>query len=119
MEGSAMSRIRASILAVLLVSAALADDSWPLFRGNVEQTGVSSTKLPDKLQIKWQFKVQGKDPGIEGTAAIVNGVVYIGSFDSHLYALDLKSGQEKWKYKAGPFKSAPGYRDGRLYVGDE
>ena len=119
-----MSRFRGLILGVVLGSAALiaADnvkraDSWPLFRGNVEQTGVAATTLPDKLRVQWQFKV-GKD-GVEGTAAIANGVVYIGSFDKHLYALDLKTGREKWKYNAGPIKAAPGYRDGLLYVGDE
>src|SRR5687767_10204952 len=107
-----MSRVHILILGVLLAAVAVVAvpkpepvvDSWPIFRGNVEQTGVAATTLPDKLQIKWQFKA--KD-GIEGTAAIVDGVVYIGSFDKHLYALDLKSGQEKWKYKAGPFKAAP------------
>ena len=27
---------------------------------------------------------------------------YVGSFDEHLYAIDLLTGKEKWKYKAGP-----------------
>lgn len=110
-------------LAVVLVCASLfrADepkplDAWPLFRGNLEQTGVATTTLPAKLDVKW--KVKAKD-GVDGTAAIVDGVVYIGSFDKHLYALDLKTGQEKWKYLAGPIKSAPGYRAGNLYFGDE
>src|SRR5262245_33725678 len=93
-----------------------ADSSWPLFRGNPLQTGVSTARLPETLKIKWQFKAK---EGIEGTAAIAGGVVFIGSFDSHLYAIDLKSGKEKWRYKGGPFKAPAGYRDGAVYIGDE
>src|SRR5213082_2939148 len=101
---------------VVLAADATKDASWPLFRGNPEQTGVSRTELPDTLKVAWKFKA--KD-GIEGTAAIAGQTVFIGSFDSHLYALDLKSGKEKWKYKAGPIRATPGYREGTVYVGDE
>src|SRR5262249_28250630 len=54
---------------------------------------------------------------IEGRAAVVNGLVYVGAVDDHLYALDLATGQEKWKYK-GAFKAPPSVRDGVVYVGD-
>jgi outer membrane protein assembly factor BamB len=91
-------------------------DIWPLFRGNPEQTGVANTKLPDTLKVVWQYKA--KD-GVEGTAAIAGGTVFIGSFDKHLHAIDLKTGKPKWKYGAGPIKSPPGIRDGVVYVGDE
>src|SRR5438045_1850021 len=64
------------------------DADWPLFRGNALQTGVAQTTLPDKLDIRW--KVQLKK-GIESTAAIVKDTVYIGCYDDHLHALDLKT----------------------------
>jgi outer membrane protein assembly factor BamB len=89
---------------------------WPLFRGNPLQTGVAASGLPADLTVRWKFKT--KD-AIEATAAIVNGVVYAGSFDEHLYALDLATGKEKWKVKIGPVKAAPSYKDGSLYVGTE
>src|SRR5579871_5142860 len=88
---------------------------WPVFRGNSEQTGIATVQLPDKLDLLWKFSTQDS---IEGAAAIADGVVYIGSFDEHLYALDLVSGKEKWKYKAGPIKAAPAVRGGMVYVGN-
>jgi outer membrane protein assembly factor BamB len=88
---------------------------WPVFRGNAEQTGVVSAALPDKLDVLWKYSTKDS---IEGAAAIVGGVVYIGSFDEYLYALDLASGKEKWKYKAGPIKAAPAVRAGMVYVGN-
>jgi outer membrane protein assembly factor BamB len=88
---------------------------WSLFRGNPLQTGVTDAPLPDQLEIIWKLKTK---EGIEGTAAIVNGTVYIGSLDEHLYALDLPTGKEKWKYKAVSFKAPASVRDGRVYIGD-
>src|SRR5207249_9955863 len=79
-------------LYVSVVSFSFAD--WPLFRGNPQQTGVAASKLPDKLQILWTFRT--KD-AIEGTPAIASGTAYIGSYDDNVYALDLVTGQEKWR----------------------
>jgi outer membrane protein assembly factor BamB len=88
---------------------------WPLFRGNAEQTGVVAAALPDKLEVLWKFSTKDS---IEGAPAIAGGIVYVGSFDEYLYALDLADGKEKWKYKAGPIKASPAVRGGLVYVGN-
>jgi outer membrane protein assembly factor BamB len=88
---------------------------WLLFRGNPQQTGVATSALPDKLDILWKFST--KD-AIEGTPAIAKGIVYIGSFDEHLYAIDLQTGAEKWRYKAGALKTPAAVRDGKVYIGN-
>jgi outer membrane protein assembly factor BamB len=102
------------VLFALATSLAVAD--WPLFRGNPTQTGVAKDALPDRLEIRWQTKLPR---GIAATAAIVDGVVYVGCYDENLYALDLASGKEKWKFKGGSFKAPPSVHDGAIYVGDE
>src|SRR5262245_6333934 len=88
---------------------------WPVFRGNSLQTGVAASSLPEQLAIRWT--IQAKD-AIEGAAAIVGDTVFVGSLDEHLYAIDLLSGKERWKYKAAPIKVAPAVRAGAVYVGD-
>jgi len=100
---------------LLTVAASLPAADWPTFRGDPLQTGSAADKLPAQLEVLWKFET--KD-AIEATAAIVNGVVYVGSFDEHFYALDLATGKEKWKFKAGPIKAAAGYRAGYIYVGN-
>ena len=90
-------------------------DQWPLFRGNALQTGVAVGSLPDKLEQLWKFETKDS---IESAPAVLDGVVYVGSLDEHLYALDFASGKEKWKYKGGPFKASPSVQDGLIYVGD-
>ena len=78
---------------------------WPLFRGNPLQTGVAAgTLCPTSSTVLWKFPT--KD-AIDGAPAVADGVVYVGSMDEHLYALDLATGKEKWKYKAGPIKASP------------
>ncbi|HJZ94094.1 MAG TPA: PQQ-binding-like beta-propeller repeat protein [Gemmataceae bacterium] len=106
---------------LLMVASVTAAGDWPLHRGNAVQTGVTDEKLPDKLAVRWEFKT--KDT-IEATPIIVDGVVYIGSYDKAFYAIDLKTGLEKWKAqlsdakRGAPIKAPAGYKDGRIYVGD-
>jgi outer membrane protein assembly factor BamB len=90
-------------------------DDWPVFRGDAWQSGVARSTLPHPLETRWKFKTQD---AIEGTAAICDGVVYVGSLDGHLYALDLATGKEKWRYKAGPVRVAAAAKNGAVYVGD-
>jgi outer membrane protein assembly factor BamB len=95
--------------------AADAKGEWLLFRGNAEQTGVASSKLPDKLVVLWTFLA---DDAFENAVAVSGGVVFAGSMDEHFYAIDLRRGKQKWKLKAAPFKAAPIVRDGFVYAGD-
>jgi len=96
--------------------AAEKSSDWPIFRGNPLQTGIAQGSLPEKLEVLW--KVQTKE-GIEGTAAIVGDTVYFGSYDANLYAVDLATGKERWKYQGGPFKAGPGVHEGLVVIGDE
>ena len=86
----------------------------------------------DTGQEKWKFKTQGrKQPfsvydaeadyeivgAIGSSPAIVKRIVYFESHDGYLYALDAKTGVEKWKFNVGAFTSGPAVSDGLIYVG--
>lgn len=105
---------RTSLAALILTGTAFAGD-WMLHRGNATQTGVSTEMLPDKLDIRWQFTTKN---AIEGTPVISDGVVYIGSADKHFYAVDMKTGQQKWKKQLSIITSSPGIKGDRVYTGD-
>jgi outer membrane protein assembly factor BamB len=105
-----------ALLAVVAAPGPAADD-WASFRGDAQLTGVASGALPDGMKVLWTFEV---GDGIESTAALVDGVVYIGGLDGVLYALNFDTGAEIWRYQAGDeIKSSPSVRDGVVYVGDE
>lgn len=93
------------------------DDSWPMFRGNSLSTGVARTELPQELVELWKFEVP--NGSFESTAAIVDGVVYLGDFNGNLLALDLQTGEKKWETPLGiGFASSPSVHDGFVYIGD-
>lgn len=94
-----------------------APKDWPMGRGDGLARGVSGAALPEKLSVVWKHQV--KDGAFEATAAIVDGVVYIGDLDGHLMALDLRTGKQRWQVTldAG-FIASPAVRDKMLYVGD-
>lgn len=88
---------------------------------------------------KWIFKTAGESrftaPGIHGaiprtemmadpfdvylsSPAIANGVVYFGSGDHNVYALDVATGTLRWKFKTGDVVHAsPAVVDNVVYIG--
>ena len=92
-------------------------DAWPMFRGNSLATGVAKSGLPTNLELLWRYEVP--KGAFEGTPAIVEGVVYLGDLDGSLFALDLQTGQELWKYTTDSgFPASPAVRDRKVYLGD-
>lgn len=90
---------------------------WPMFRGNPHLTGVATSALPRKLTVRWTF-----DAGevVESTAAIADGVVYVGSDEGGLFALDLKDGSVRWNYVLdGAIRSSPTVVGEVVYFGDD
>jgi outer membrane protein assembly factor BamB len=103
------------VFAFLLLAAPLAAADWPLHRGNPTQTGVSTDQLPAKLDIVWQFKAKNS---VESPVVIAEGVVYFGSSDKFFYAVDLKTGVEKWKSNLGIMTAPAGVKGDRVYIGN-
>jgi outer membrane protein assembly factor BamB len=51
---------------------------------------------------------------------VANGVVYVGSYDYHLYAFNAATGQPLWSADTGGFiNSSPAVADGMVYVGSD
>lgn len=84
------------------------------FHGDNARTGIYESAGPKQLKgIKWQFKTEG---AVLSSPVIVNGVVFVGSSDRNLYAVDQNTGQQKWKFRAnGPINSSPAVAEGIVY----
>ena len=49
---------------------------------------------------------------------MANGIVYVGSYDKNLYAIDAVTGKEKWRFVTGDWvDSSPAVANGIVYVG--
>lgn len=93
---------------------------WPVARGDAFMTGSGTAKLPDQLEVRWEFKTGDAKTsgGIEGAPAIVGDTVYVASLDKHLYALELATGKRKWKVKLGAMKASPSVKGDRVFIGN-
>ena len=66
-------------------------------------------------QLKWSFKTGG---AVESSPAVVGGVVYVGSDDNNIYALNANDGTQKWAFPTGgPVVSSPAVVNGVVYIG--
>nr|WP_247730463.1 PQQ-binding-like beta-propeller repeat protein [Halovivax limisalsi] len=64
----------------------------------------------------WRFETGDK---IQSSPTIVDGTVYIGSYDNYIYALDATTGAQKWAYQTdGDVYSSPTVVDDTVYVGN-
>ncbi len=64
-------------------------------------------------QVKWKFHSNGK---IVGSPVIESGLIYFGSVDSCIYALDQQSGNLKWQFRTnGEIRSDALVKNGILY----
>ena len=78
--------------------------------------GVARQALPQDLAPLWVFDVP---EGIESSAAIADGVVYVGGLDGGLYVVDLSTGKLRWRYEAGEeIKSSPSIQGTTVFFGD-
>ncbi|MCY4779391.1 PQQ-binding-like beta-propeller repeat protein [Sphingobacterium sp. UT-1RO-CII-1] len=62
------------------------------------QNSAESSFSADSVQVKWKTETGGK---IFSSPIVSDGILYIGSCDSNLYALDKNNGNILWRYKTG------------------
>ncbi len=101
------SRITVSVLLVALTgiiscSRPPADANWTTYGGTSDDHRFSSlTQLNEqtvgKLGLVWSHEL-GTTRGLEATPIVEDGVIYTTGSWSVVYALDAKTGQERWKY---------------------
>lgn len=93
----------------------------------------------DKGEMKWRFptggerrfaakRLHGMEPAGEmmpdpfdfylSSPAVFDGVVYFGSGDGNIYALDVSTGAVRWRFQTGDVVHAsPAIADGTVYIG--
>ena len=87
-----------------------------MFRGDPQHTGIyDAPGVPQKPELKWKFQARR---AVVSPPAVVNGVVYVGSNDHNLYAIDAASGALRWKFRTGGrVASSPAVANGVIYFG--
>ncbi|MCH8819698.1 MAG: PQQ-binding-like beta-propeller repeat protein, partial [Acidobacteria bacterium] len=90
-----------------------------------------------RLALKWTF--EGMQDFSQSTPLVIDGTLYTAANDGYVYALDIASGELKWKFNAwqgvkpnepgtyqvainadplGQMRGSAAYADGRIFIGD-
>lgn len=89
---------------------------WTMFRHDLNHTGSINpgSDLPEG-KLKWTFTAGG---AIRSSPTVVDGVVYVGSRDYNIYAIDADTGEKVWSFQTGSWvESSPAVVDGVMYCG--
>ena len=82
-------------------------------------TGLDSapSSSPQDTQPKWRFRCEDE---VRSSARIADDILYIGSYDNNLYALQVADGSFLWKYPTeGGIASTPCVHEDAILVGSE
>jgi eukaryotic-like serine/threonine-protein kinase len=104
--------LRPVLAALMLTAGAAQADS--MFRGDPAHSGIYAGRGPAQMPtIAWQFHSRGR---FIASPAIADGVLYDGSTDGVLYAVDAASGTKKWAFQTGArIASSPAVSDGLVF----
>src|SRR6202521_683144 len=76
---------------------------------------VLNPKAAGSLDLNWSYTTGS---GVFSSPAVVNGVVYFGSGDSNVYALNAHTGARIWNYTTGLVAgTSPAVANGVVYIG--
>ena len=97
-------------------SESQSDGSWPMFRHDAARSSIGN-EGPSNLNLAWSYKTNG---AVMSSPSVVNGIVYAGSQDMNVYAVDAWSGELVWKYQTnGTIESSPAVVNGKVFVGSD
>jgi outer membrane protein assembly factor BamB len=92
--------------------------SWTMFQHDPTHSGYTPSTSPLTNQTRWTFQTQGV--GVKSSPAIANGILYVGSTDDTLYALNATDGTQIWKFKitqpGDATVGSPAVANGIVYV---
>ncbi|HVN50788.1 MAG TPA: PQQ-binding-like beta-propeller repeat protein [Acidimicrobiales bacterium] len=73
---------------------------WPTYGHDAQHTFHGATTLTEatakQLKVAWFFPT---DDAVTATPTVVDGTVYVGSWDDNFYALDLATGKVRWRQR--------------------
>jgi len=92
--------------------------NWLMFKGDPQRTGNSSQKINPPLERKWIYPDKRQKVTILSSPIVYKGLVYYGSCDMNLHALNQYTGAVVWKRPTNGFiASTPAIYNDIIYAG--
>ena len=90
--------------------------SWSMFRSDAERSSIGNLG-PANLTMGWKYTTDG---AVMSSPSVVDGVLYVGSQDKNVYAVNAWSGSLIWKFETeGTIESSPAVVDGKVFIGSD
>jgi outer membrane protein assembly factor BamB len=90
-------------------------DWWLMFHHDLAHTGYSTSTGPNTNRTLWKYTT---GYWVESSPVSADGVVFVGSDDAKVYALNASTGALLWSYTTGGYVySSPAVASGVVYVG--
>ena len=90
-------------------------DDWTMFHHDLQHSANSSSAAPETNSTLFAYQTGNS---VSSSPAIANGLLYIGSDDGNIYALNAASGTLVWNYQTYyPVGSSPAVSQGLVYAG--
>lgn len=87
---------------------------WPVYGRKSVRTRDLVADVKPPYRPLWRFNANQL---LEFSPILVRGTLYVVRKDSRVYAIDAKTGRQKWTHKVGSLSAAsPAYDDGRIFV---
>ena len=83
-------------------------DTWSMFHNNLSHSGNSTSTAPTTNHVLWSYTTGN---AVESSPVVAVGVIYVGSDDGKVYALNAATGALIWSHTIGdkvPSSSANG-----------
>jgi outer membrane protein assembly factor BamB len=104
------------IVGIAAISSTADSYAQSMFRGDAAHSGVYADKGPRQFhRVKWTFATGGR---VVSSPVTLDGMIYFGSDDGYVYAVDAASGRQVWRRGTkGPVSATPAIDHGVLYIG--
>jgi outer membrane protein assembly factor BamB len=112
-SGVCMALTLLALVGVLTLAACGGSGSTASSSPSATPSGGASSGASQQHGLVWKFKTGA---AVRSSPAVSNGVVYVGSDDGCLYAVDVESGQQRWAFKTGgKVRGSPAVAGGAVY----
>lgn len=118
MESFSINILRKSLSLLIFIAifftlfSSVSAGNWQNIGGDLQHSGYSDSPVVP-LDLIWKYKVGVSDI----SAPIVdNGILFVGSDDNNLYAIDAATGKPKWEYSALGKVYTPTAKDGLVFA---
>jgi outer membrane protein assembly factor BamB len=102
------------VVAIILISRQPHASTPPGASGS-SQASTSNAPVPLTSRLRWTYTTKGQ---VWSSPAVADGMVYVGSDDGNVYALNAGNGKSVWSYHTGGMvRSSPVVASGMVYVG--